>query len=296
MSVQSMTGFARTEGAIDGYSWTWEVKSVNGRNLDLRFRLPPGHDSLEAAGRKSAPSRLSRGNVSAHLALRRPDLTPVYRTNRAVLDQMLALAEELRARTGAPPATPESILALPGVIESVAADDEDADGRARRDKALLASLDEALDGLVQSRGDEGRHLAGLIEQHVAEIERLCGAAEKTAGAQPDAIAARLRQQIDALTAGDTPVTEERLAQEVALLASRADVREEIDRLGAHIAAARKLMADGGAIGRRLDFLCQEFNREANTLCSKSADKELTAIGLDLKATVDRLREQVQNVE
>ena len=291
-----MTGFASADGAADGYSWTWEVKSVNGRNLDLRFRLPPGHDFIEAHGRKAAPDRFKRGNLSLHLALRRPEESPGYRVNREAFEHMIALTEELRKDTGGPPARLETVLGLPGVIEPEAQGEEPEEQRARRRAALTASLDEALERLAEARSDEGIRLAAFITDHIEEIAGLCASAAGVAAAQPDALRQRLREQLDALLDADTPLSEERLAQEVAVLVNRADVREELDRLSAHVDAARVLVAEGGAVGRKLDFLCQEFNREANTLCSKSADNELTRIGLDLKAAIDRLREQVQNVE
>ncbi len=291
-----MTGFARADGAHDGYRWTWEVKSVNSRNLDLRFRLPPGSDDLEARARAAAPAKFARGNVSINLSLKRPERGQRVQVNREALDRMLALVDELKDETGAEPVRIEGLLALPGMLESVDDGEETEESRESRTAALAASLDQAFDRLAETRAEEGGRLAEVMTERLDEIAGHCAAAESTAAAQPEAVHRRLRAQLAELLGGDAPVPEERLAQEVALLATRADVREELDRLAAHVASARDLMKDGGAVGRRLDFLCQEFNREANTLCSKSSDMELTRIGLDLKAAIERLREQVQNIE
>lgn len=294
MTVNSMTGFARSEGSHEGTAWTWEIRSVNSRNLDIRFRLPPGHDQLEAEGRRAVSKRFKRGSVSASLNLSKSPGQSQIRLNPEVLEQVVAMAEELKERTGLS-ARPDGLLSLKGVIEmtdeTIAEEDRDA-----RMAALSRGLDEALDRLAEARGDEGKHVKDIIEDHLSEIERLTAEAVATASAQPRAIKERLEQQLAELLAPDATVSSERLEQEIALLATRADVREEVDRLKAHALAARELIGGGGAIGRRLDFLCQEFNREANTLCSKSSDMELTRIGLDLKAVIDRLREQIQNIE
>jgi uncharacterized protein (TIGR00255 family) len=216
--------------------------------------------------------------------------------NHDVLNQMLALAAEIKDAANAQPVSVEGLLGLPGVLEPMAEEEETEQQREARNTALLDSLARAFDALVAARAEEGARLAAIMEERLAEIETHCKAAEGIASNQPAAAQQRLRDQIDELLGAENPLSEERLAQEVALIAARGDVREELDRLVAHIASARELIGEGGAIGRRLDFLCQEFNREANTLCSKSSDLELTRIGLDLKAAVERLREQVQNVE
>jgi uncharacterized protein (TIGR00255 family) len=291
-----MTGFSRRDDADAGYRWTWEVKSVNSRNLDLRFRLPPGSDSLEGRARALAPDRFVRGNVSVHLSLQRPDRVQKVQVNHDVLAQMLALAEQVKDAAKAQPVSVEGLLGLPGVLEAVAEEEEIEDIREARNAALLDSLTIAFDALVAARAEEGARLVVIMEERLAEIEANCTAAEAIASHQPAAAQQRLRDQIDELLGAEKPMSEDRLAQEIALIVARGDVREELDRLAAHIASARELIDEGGAIGRRLDFLCQEFNREANTLCSKSSDLELTRIGLDLKAAVERLREQVQNVE
>jgi uncharacterized protein (TIGR00255 family) len=290
MPIASMTGFARAEAASEGRHWVWELRSVNGRGLDIRCRLPAGYDALDPVARAAVAERCRRGNVSITLTEIR-EQKPQLRVNRETLSQILAVIAELK-ETGAAPPRLDGLLALPGVLERLDGDDEPA-----RHAALLTELlAAALDSLKAMRLDEGERLGGLAIAHVDEIERLTGAARKTAGAQPEAIARRLRQQLDDLLGQSPPPAAERVAQEIALLAARADVREELDRLAAHVDASRSLIRAGGPIGRKLDFLCQEFNREANTLCSKSADVELTRIGLDLKVAIEQLREQVQNIE
>ena len=294
MAVTSMTGFARVDGAAAGYSWVWEVKSVNSKGLDLRFRLPHGFDHIEAEARKHAANKFARGNLSINLSLQRPEKPPALEVNRDVLENMTALAAEFRGSRDA--VNVEALMALRGVVEVVEEETEDDETVAERDAAISASLDEMLAALAAARLGEGERLAGVVEEHIEEIESLTSDAAALAELQPERRKARLSEQLDELLDADNPVSEDRLAQELALIVARGDVREELDRLVAHVAAARELMAEGGAIGRRLDFLCQEFNREANTLCSKSSDMELTQIGLALKAAIERLREQIQNIE
>lgn len=293
MTVSSMTGFARADGAQAGYSWVWEAKSVNSKGLDLRFRLPTGFDAIEAAARSIASQRLVRGNLSISLTVQRPEKAPLLSVNRAVLDQMIALVGEYRANT---PPDIEALLNVRGVVDVVedAADDEDS--IAARDAAIVEGFGVLVEALVRSRDGEGERLAIVVAEHVDRIAELTEAATALASMQPARRTERLRAQLDELLGEDTPVPEDRLAQEIAMIVARGDVREELDRLRAHVGAARELMSDGGAVGRRLDFLCQEFNREANTLCSKSSDLELTRIGLELKAAIERLREQIQNIE
>jgi len=290
-----MTGFARAQGAEGGYSWTWEIKSVNARGLDLRFRLPPGFDHLEVEARTRIADKLRRGSVNVGLALVRPPRLPAIEVNRESLDRVVAQSVEVGQTYDSPTPRIELFLQIPGVLVS-ATTEETEEERARLESRLLAGFDQALARLADMRAGEGARLAAVVGGHVDHIEALRGAAAAAIGDVPALMARRLREQIDTLLGGDKPVSEERLAQEIALLVSKADVREELDRLDAHIAAARELMAGGGAVGRRLDFLCQEFNREANTLCSKSADIALTRIGLDLKASIEQFREQVQNIE
>jgi uncharacterized protein (TIGR00255 family) len=290
-----MTGFARAEGQHDGLGWAWELKSVNGRGLDIRTRAPQGFEGLEPLARQKLGEALKRGNVNVSLIVERRAGEAGIRINRAVLDQVLALQAELAGRVDAAPPRLESLLAVRGVVEAGEAD-ADEEARAARDADILAGLEQAVQALVASRLEEGARLAAMLTGHLDRIEALTGQARALGSVQPEALKARLRQQVLELLDASPALNEDRLAQEAALLATKADIREELDRLTAHIAAARELMQAGSQIGRRFDFLCQEFNREANTLCSKSGDTELTRIGLELKAVIDQLKEQVQNVE
>ncbi len=296
-----MTGFARGEGADaadmhPGLHWAWEVKSVNGRNLDVRCRLPVGFEALESVARAAAAERFKRGNVSISLTLSRGGEPPRVRINRALLDQLVALVGELQGKVAAEPPRLDGLIGIRGVVEVVEEEEPSEAQRATRLGRMAETLTRTLEALAAMRLDEGARLAAVVGQHLDRIEALRLRAAEAAGAQPAALRARLKAQVEALLEASPALPEERLAQEAALLLSRADVREELDRLSAHVAAARQLLAEGGTVGRKFDFLCQEFNREANTLCSKSADVELTAIGLDLKAAIDQLREQVQNIE
>jgi uncharacterized protein (TIGR00255 family) len=290
-----MTGFARTEGLADAIAWRWELRSVNGRGLDLRFRLPNSCEALEPGLRAEAGRLLKRGTVTANLHLQRQESQGLT-IDTAQLDRVLALAEALAARIpGAPPLRPEALLALPGVLRMAQTGETEAIPASLL-CAARAGFNQAVAALAQARCEEGSRLRAILLTQLDEIAQLHAAASAEAAAQPAAIAARLRAQIGALLQDDSRVPEERLAQEIVLIAARADVREELDRLAAHLDAARALLLEGAAIGRRFDFLVQEFNREANTLCSKSSATALTAIGLRLKTTIEQLREQVQNVE
>jgi len=293
-----MTGYARAEGGDAQVSWVWETKSVNGRGLELRLRLPSGHDALEPFAREAAARRLKRGNVQLSLSVTRIAEAPSVRINTGLLEQVLVACEDWQRRfPGVAPARWDGLLALKGVVEPMEAEDIDADAvRHGRDAAMKVTLERALAALAAMRDGEGTRLAAVLGGQLDEIEALAGRAGATAALRPDAIKARLKAQIAAVLEAAPTLSEERVTQEVALIAVKADIREELDRLTAHVAAARELIAGGGAVGRKLDFLSQEFNREANTLCSKSADVELTRIGLDLKAVIDQFREQVQNIE
>ncbi len=300
MSLASMTGFARSEGAgpaippAGAWSWAWELRSVNGRGLELRLRLPGGFDALEPALRELAGKKLKRGNVTANLTIRREE-APRMAPDMAALEQALALALDLAARIpGAPSPRAESLLALPGVLRAGAEAREDI--TAPQLEAVRAGFAHALDAMVAARQAEGARLAATLATHLAEIAALHERAADEAADQPAAQKARMMEAVRALLAELPALPEERIAQEVALLAGKSDVREELDRLDAHLHAAHALLAEAEAIGRRFDFLVQEFNREANTLCSKSASVTLTATGLKLKAAIEQLREQVQNVE
>ena len=289
-----MTGFARAQGEAHGISWIWEVKSVNGRALDLRLRLGQGFDLLEPELRAALGRRFRRGNFSAGLTVTRT-AAPALRVNRAALLQLTALIGELAGEVEAAPPRLDGLLALRGVIETV--EDEDQAATEARAAEILHSWGDALDRLAVARGEEGARIALLLRNQLDEMASLAARAADCAATQPAAIRGRLLAVLEDLAgAGAPPLPEERVAQEVALLAARADIREEIERLRAHLEQAGDLLREGQAVGRRLDFLCQELNREANTLCSKSADIELTRIGLALKAVIEQFREQVQNIE
>jgi len=293
MAVSSMTGFARVEGEAAGISWVWELKSVNGKSLDLRLRLPPGYDALEAPLRAALGGRLRRGNVSANLTVNR--LTPpTIRINREMLARVVALLDELAGEVEAAPPRLDGLIGLRGIIETV--EDEPDDIIEERRALLLAAWGTALDRLATSRGAEGERLGAVLSAQLAELSQLVAAATASAAAQPESLRARLQLSLAALGDLAPSMAPERVAQELALLVSRGDIREELDRLRAHLAQAGDLLAKGQGVGRQLDFLCQELNREANTLCSKSADIELTRIGLALKVAVEQFREQVQNLE
>jgi uncharacterized protein (TIGR00255 family) len=288
-----MTGFARAEGGDCGVSWVWEIKAVNGRSLDLRLRLAAGFDVLEPQLRTMLAQRFRRGSFSASLTVTRTT-APMVRVNREALAQLMALMTELAGEIEAAPPRLDGLLALRGVVETVE-DEVDAVLDQRR-MAVLDGWTTALDRLAAARAQEGSRLAVLLRSQNQEMASLVNAAAESAAAQPAAIRERLQTALAALTDLAPGIPEERIAQEVALLVARADVREELERLRAHLDQVGDLIDEGAAVGRRLDFLCQELNREVNTLCSKSADIELTRIGLALKAAIEQFREQVQNIE
>ena len=281
MSLISMTGFARADGALGNARWHWELRSVNGKGFDVRFRLPQGFEALEARLREELGKHVKRGNCQASLTIDKTASASAVRVNEEALRAVLEAVTRLQRDIELMPPRPEGILALKGVLETGEAEVEDDDARAAMQAAVFKTFAEAAAGLAAARAEEGQKLADILTEQLARIE---------------AMRARLKSQVSELLAASPALSEERLAQEAALLATKADVREEIDRLGAHISQARELLRSGEPAGRRLDFLTQEFNREANTLCSKAADVALTRIGLELKAVVDQLREQVQNVE
>ncbi len=295
MSVQSMTGFARHEGATDGVDFAWELRSVNGKGLDLRLRLPPGFEAIEADTRRLAAARLTRGNIQASLQLWRDDELPVFTVNEAMLDQVLSLSSRLVADGHAGPPSSDGILAIKGIVE-VAERTLAPEARDMRQKGAAQGFHAAVEKLVAAREAEGLALSEILALRLGEIAALIERAEDDPSRSPETIRQRLRGQIGELLNADERLDEGRLHQEAAILAARADIREEIDRLRAHVEAARALLATGGPIGRRLDFLSQEFNRESNTICSKSNSTSLTTIGLELKVVIDQFREQVQNIE
>ncbi|MGA9444467.1 MAG: YicC/YloC family endoribonuclease [Methyloceanibacter sp.] len=295
MTLKSMTGFARTDGTHEQIRWFWEVRSVNGRSLDVRLRLPSGLERLEPRVRARCQEQLVRGNCTISLALKRDAGQMEIRLNQAALGEAMAVAEQAQKQTLLEPAKLDTLLGMRGVVE-VAEPDESEEQREAFAAALLAGLADALDQLVAARVAEGQRLEEVIEAQLAAIDTLVSQATAIMAQQPDLIAARLREQIARLDEAGASLDPERLHQEGLLLAAKADIQEELDRLTAHVAAARELIASGQPTGRKLEFLAQEFNREANTTCSKAAGIEISRIGLELKSVIDQLREQVQNIE
>jgi uncharacterized protein (TIGR00255 family) len=295
MALSSMTGFARGHGVSGPYAWAWEVKSVNGKGLDLRLRLPSGWDAVEAPVRARAAQCLARGSIQASLTVERSGAQPVVRVNTAVLEAVLASAQALAPRIDASPPSLDGLLALKGVME-VGEAEEREDERRGAEAAVIEGFAVVIAALAEMRSHEGAALGRVLAARLGEIAALAQRAERAPGRRPEAIRMRLAEQVAALLSQSDRFDPDRLHQEAILIAVKADVREELDRLAAHVAQAQLLIGQGGPIGRRLDFLAQELNREANTLCAKASDVELTNIGLELKAAVEQFREQVQNVE
>ncbi len=298
MTVASMTGFARATGEQGPWKWAWEVKSVNARSLDVRFRTPPGHDRVEMAGREAVSKLFKRGSFNLSLSVQRTDSGQderPMRINRELLDQLVAEASRYGGRVADEPPRIETLMTVRGVVEPIETV-EDEEHLTARMALMQKTLQEALANLDAARREEGDRLKKVLG---TQLRELVGLREKAASAdamRPQKIVEKLKAQIAELLADTKGLTEDRLHQEIALMVAKGDIREELDRLDAHIASARELLEAGDAVGRRLDFLCQEMMREGNTLCSKSSDVELTRVGLAIKATIEQFREQVQNVE
>ncbi len=292
--LSGMTGFGRAEGAGGGWSWVVEARSVNGRSLEVRFRGPAGFDTLERLTREAAQARFQRGQVSVSVSARRLEAVTPVSINRDLAQTLLDLGEPWIQEGRVLRPTLDGLLSLRGVIEAGSAE-ADAEALAEMASLLAQAVTEALDGVKAARLAEGAQLRGVLLRLLNELEALVGRSRDLAGEQTEVIRGRFQRRLSEL-AGDGPDIAERAFLEAAALAVKADVREELDRLEGHLASARTLLAEGGAAGRRLEFLTQEFMREANTLCSKAAVAELTRTGLDLKATIDQFREQIQNVE
>jgi uncharacterized protein (TIGR00255 family) len=295
MALSSMTGFARSHGVSGSYAWAWELKSVNAKGLEIRLRLPSGWDALENPARAKAAEVLSRGTVQGTLTVTREGVVPVVRVNEAVLSAVIETMRDLAERIEASPPSLDGILAMKGVVE-VTERDESEDERRAAEAAVTAGFATALEALVSMRKHEGVALGTLLTMRLDEIALLTARAEAAPGRRPEAIKARLAEQIATILGSSDRFDADRLHQEAILLTTKADIREELDRLVAHVAQARSLLKQGGPVGRRLDFLSQELNRESNTLCAKANDLELTNIGLELKSVVEQFREQVQNLE
>jgi uncharacterized protein (TIGR00255 family) len=295
MTLSSMTGFARSHGACGTYAWAWEIKSVNAKGLDVRLRLPPGWDVVEAPVRARASEALSRGSVYGTLTVARQGVTPIVRVNEGVLKAVLTTLKDLSGRIAAEPARLDGILALKGVVEVLDEDEKEEERRAA-EQAVAEGFQEALIELAAMRRREGAALGVVLMRRLDQMAVHTASAEAAPGRRAEAIKSRIAEQVAALLDASSRFDQDRLHQEAILIATKADIREELDRLASHVAQAKRLIEEGGAIGRRLDFLSQELNREANTLCSKSNDVALTNIGLELKSVVEQFREQVQNLE
>ena len=296
MPVASMTGFGHADGEYAAFRWAWELRSVNGRGLDVRVRMPSDLSALETVIREKTAQKFKRGNIQISLQLSRSTGGETQiRINQDVLQQMLVVLAEIESRAKLAPSTASGILNIRGIVEQVEHIETDEE-RAERLDAIAKSFDVALADLYASRAAEGQRLHNIVSAQVDEIARLTSAAETRAGNAVALLRQRLSEQLASLLGNNSVLPEDRLAQEVALLATKADIREEIDRLNAHVTNAQGLLKEAGPVGRKLDFLIQEFNREANTLCSKSPDTDLTRIGLDLKVQIEQLREQIQNIE
>jgi uncharacterized protein (TIGR00255 family) len=295
MALSSMTGFARSHGVSGSYAWAWELKSVNAKGLEVRLRFPSSWDAIENPARAQAAEVLSRGTVQGTLTVAREGIVPVVRVNDAVLSAVLETMRDLAKRIEASPPTLDGILAMKGVVE-ITDQDEHEDERLAAEAAVVSGFSTALEALAAMRRDEGVTLGRLLAARLDEIATLTARAEAAPGRRPEAIKARLAEQIAVIVGSSDRFDPDRLHQEAILMATKADIREELDRLVSHVSQARKLLKQGGAVGRRLDFLSQELHRESNTLCAKANDLELTNIGLELKNVVEQFREQVQNLE
>ncbi|MBB4570210.1 YicC/YloC family endoribonuclease [Rhizobium leucaenae] len=295
MALQSMTGFARREGTSGRSRWAWELRSVNGKGLDFRLRLPPGLERLETDVRKLITDRFSRGNLQVGLSLSVDESRVEAVVNQDALATVLALRGQLAGVVDPAPLRLDTLLAIRGIVEFKEAE-ESEEALTARDSEIMAGLEAALGDLSDMRCAEGQALGKILLGHVGVIETLTATVENDPSRSPQEIAARLAAQVAMLLDGTSGLDRDRLHAEAALIATRADLREEIDRLKAHVTAARDLIAKGGPIGRKLDFLAQEFNRESNTICSKSNAAAVTAAGIELKVVIDQFREQVQNLE
>jgi uncharacterized protein (TIGR00255 family) len=291
MPLESMTGFARSGASVSGVSIVWELKSVNGKSLDIRLRLPPGWDRLEPVVRQKLQAAMQRGTVQAALTLDAGAAPGKLAINEALVDELVVLASKVSERLELRPLSIAELLSIRGVVETSEAVDA-----TELEPAIYKAFEKAVEDLKAARASEGFALQDILAKHASEIERLTLNAESDPSRQAQSIKARISENIALLTGAAPALDESRLNAEALFVATRADICEEIDRLKSHVKSARQLLTQGGAVGRKLDFLAQEFNREANTLCSKSNAASITAIGLELKSVVDQFREQVQNLE
>lgn len=295
--IRSMTGFASGSGALTPHSWGWEIRSVNGKGLDLRLRVPDWIDGLEAELRKQMTGALVRGNVTCNLRITREEGGGALGVNTSQLDAVLEALHQIEARAmdagvSLAPSKATDIVTMRGVLEQA----PQVDDVPALSVALLAEFAKVLADFDAMRVNEGAALAQVLQSQLTEIEDLTGRAKLLAEQRKEEMALTLKRNLARVLDNSDGVDASRLSQELAIIAVKSDVTEEIDRLHAHVGAARGLLGQGGPVGRKLDFLMQEFNREANTLCSKAQDTDLTQVGLALKAIIDQMREQVQNVE
>ena len=295
MALQSMTGFARREGTTDRWRWAWELRSVNGKGLDVRLRLPQGLERLENDVKRLAGEQFSRGNMQVSLSVSSPESRVETVLNQEALAAVLSLRDQLAGIIDPAPLKLDTLLGIRGIVDFRETEDS-PEAIAARDAEIMNGLSLALTDLRHMREQEGAALSRVLLDQVAIIERLTLVVESDPSRSPREIAARLAAQVAMLMDASGKFDQDRLHAEAAILATKADLREEIDRLKAHVAAARDLLAKGGPIGRKLDFLAQEFNRESNTICSKSNTAAVTAAGIELKVVIDQFREQVQNLE
>lgn len=295
MTLKSMTGFARGVGNALGHTWSWEIKSVNNKGLDVRAKYPSFLDGFDLTIKKAVSSKLSRGSVFVALQVESENDDSMFVVHEERLKSLLDVAAKYAESPGVTAASLDGLLAVKGVVDLVASELDD-NNRKKLEDALLENLDDVLSDLTAARADEGARMATVLNTQLADIERLAGEARAISGDRLTAMHERFRQQLKKLEQIATPVSDDKLAQEIATMAVKADIQEELDRLDSHVLEARKLLNSDNSVGRKLDFLCQEFNREANTLCSKSGDSALTKVGLELKAVIDQFREQIQNIE
>jgi len=295
MALQSMTGFARLDGQSGRYQWAWELRSVNGKGLDIRLRLPGGFERLEVESRRIIGQHFARGNIQATLNVQAGEARVQAAINQAALDAVLGLREKLAGVIDSAPVRLDTLLNLRGIVDFRDVDDDPA-ATERLDREIMLGLETVAAAMRRMREAEGAALDAVLRSQVDAIERLTAIVANDPSRSPAEIRGRLAAQVASLMDVASGLDNDRLYTEVALLATRADIREEIDRLTAHVVAARELLAKGGPVGRKLDFLAQEFNRESNTICSKSNSAAVTAAGIELKVVIDQFREQVQNLE
>ena len=295
MPISSMTGFARASGEREGLFWQWEIKSVNGKALDVRLKLPQGFEVLEMPVRAALAAAFRRGNLQVSLSISGQIGRETVRLNKDILDRLVKAGEALRDRIGGEALRADVLLSIKGVVEVATEPEAESEAEARN-AAMLASFNEVLAALAAARREEGARLKAVVSAQVQRIAELADAARRNPSRTPEAIRARLAEQVSRLMEAGASLDPDRLHQEAVIAATRADIQEELDRLASHVEAAQALLASSEAVGRKFDFLAQEFNREANTMCSKASDRSLTAIGLDLKTVIDQLREQIQNIE